>query len=145
MPSSSQPKLSLAQLRQRITAMPFNRILGLQVVRQHRDGVTVECPMADNLRNSAGVMHGGVLATLADVAVGIAIMNHSGGTRPCTTVELNINYMRPVTGKVQARSRILRFGAHLVVGSVEIRGEEGKLAGSALVTYMLLEGKPSQS
>lgn len=124
--------------------MPFNRLLGLHVARQHRDGVTLECRLTDELRNSAGVMHGGVLATLADVAVGVAIMNHSGGTRPCTTVELNINYMRPVTGKVQARSRILRFGAHLVVGSVEMRDEEGKLAGSALVTYMLLEGNPSK-
>ncbi len=128
-----------------MAGLPFNESLGIRVVRQHVDGVTIECAMRDTLRNGFGLMHGGVLATVADAAVGIAIMNYSGAVRPCTTVELKISYLRPISEKVQARSRILRFGAHLVVGSVEMRDHEGKLSGSALVTYMLLEGKPSQS
>jgi uncharacterized protein (TIGR00369 family) len=135
----THPKLSLEALRARAASMPFNASLGMRVMRRHKDGVTIECPFLDHMRNSAGVLHGGVTATMADAAVGIAIANHFGGSRNCTTVELKINYFRPIAhGKVVARSRLLRIGSTLVVGSVDLHDANGKLAGSALVTYMLL-------
>src|SRR5437899_1020807 len=116
----SQPKLTLQQLRARTSRMPFNSSLGLRIVKLHQDGVTVEIPMRDDLRNGAGILHGGVTATIADVAVGMAIAHHFGGSRETTTVELKINYFRPILrGKVVARSKLLRIGQHLVVGSVD--------------------------
>ena len=137
-------KLSLAELRDLTRRMPFNQSIGLRIAKTHSDGVTVEIPVRDDLRNLAGLLHGGVTATIADVAVGIAIHHHFGGKRMCTTVDLKINYFRPIeNGKVVARSRLLRIGNHLVVGTVEIRDGARNLAGFATVTYMLLE-PPSQ-
>jgi acyl-CoA thioesterase len=119
--------------------MPFNNMLGVRVLRKHNDGVTIGCELRDDLRNGAGVLHGGVTATLADVAVGFAVANHFGATRRATTVELKINYLRPIAhGRINARARLLRVGSNLVVGSVDIKDSAGKLAASALVTYMLL-------
>lgn len=133
------PPLTLSQLRAMQKKMPFNSTLGLKVAKVHKDGVTVEIPLRDELRNTAGVLHGGVTATIADAAVGIAITRHFGGQRKSTTVELKINYFRPIAqGKVVARSKLLRIGVHLVVGSVELWDAEGNSAGAALVTYMLL-------
>ncbi len=132
-------KLNLTSLRKLVTRMPFNQSLGLRVVRVHPDGVTIEIPLRDDLRNNAGVLHGGVSATIADAAVGIAIVRHFGGNRRATTVELKINYFRPVAdGKVVARSKLLRVGNHLVVGSVELRDAHGHSTGFATVTYMLI-------
>lgn len=131
--------LTLAALREITRRMPFNNLVGLRIARVHSDGVTLEVPMRDDLRNIAGVMHGGVTATIADAAVGIAIARHFGGTRRSTTVEMKINYFRPIAaGKVVARSKLLRVGAHLVVASVDLRDADGAAAGAALVTYMLL-------
>lgn len=120
--------------------MPFNRLLGIRVARLHADGVTIECKFRDELRNSAGVLHGGVAATMADAAIGIALARHFGGRKPVTTVELKINYLRPISeGKAIARARLLRIGAHLCVGRVDVFNTARQLAATALVTYMLLK------
>ena len=119
--------------------MPFNKLIGLRVARLHADGVTLECGMRDELKNIAGVMHGGVAATLADAAVGIALARHFGGRRPCTTTDLKINYLRPIAhGKIVARSHLVRVGQNLCVGRVDISDAQRKLAAVAIVTYMLL-------
>ena len=76
--------------------MPFNKLVGIRVVRQHSDGVTIACPMTERLRNSAGVMHGGVFTTVADAAVGIGLASHFGGRRPVTTTEMKINFLEAV-------------------------------------------------
>jgi acyl-CoA thioesterase len=131
--------LTLSQLRALVSQMPFNRSLGLRVVKVHRDGVTLEIPFRNDLKNLVGGLHGGVSAAIADAAVGMAIVRHFGGKRRCTTVELKINYFRPIThGKIVARSKLLRVGANLIVGSVDLRDADGKLAGAALATYMLI-------
>ena len=131
--------MSLKQLRAVMTSIPFNHSLGIRVARVHRDGVTIECPVRDDLRNRSGVLHGGVTATLADVAVGVSLSHHFGNQRPATTAEMKINYFRPVTGgKLVARARLLRVGSHLCVGQVDLFDGEKNRVGAALVTYMLL-------
>lgn len=119
--------------------MPFNKLLGIRIVRRHSDGVTIECRLRDHLLNSAGVAHGGVLATMADAAMGIGLHSHFGGRRPATTTDLKINYLRPVKhGKAVARSHIVRVGRNLCVGRVDLFDAERKLAAVAIVTYMIL-------
>lgn len=119
--------------------MPFNQLVGMRVVRKHRDGVTIECPFRRDLSNTAGVLHGGVAATLADAAVGIAIASHFKGTRKATTVEMKVSYFLPITrGKIVARSRLIRIGSTLSIGRVDLFNAQKRLAGVAIVTYMLL-------
>lgn len=131
--------MTIESLRSLTGAMPFNAMLGIRITRLHTDGVTIECRMTDQLRNLAGALHGGVTATMADAAVGIALTKHFGAKRPITTTELKINYLRPVTdGSVRARSRLLKVGTRLAVGAVEIKNAAGELVAAALVTYMLL-------
>ncbi|MGH7417311.1 MAG: PaaI family thioesterase, partial [Candidatus Rokuibacteriota bacterium] len=129
-------RLTLAQTRALISRMPFNQHLGIRVARVHRDGVTVECPVREEMMNGAGVLHGGVTAALADVAVGIALNRHFGGRRRLTTVEMKVNFFRPVaSGKVVARSRLIRVGSTLCVGRVELFDDQWRDVGAALVTY----------
>ena len=121
-----------------LLATDFNHYLGIRISRKHANGVTVECPMRKELLNFAGVLHGGVTATLADVAVGQALMQRGHKT---TTVELKINYLRPVSGsKVTARSHLLRIGKRLSTARVDVFDDKKNLAAVALVTYMLLDG-----
>jgi uncharacterized protein (TIGR00369 family) len=117
----------------------FNQHLGIRVVRRYKDGLTIECRLREELHNLAGVLHGGVTATLVDVAGGMAIM-HRGHV--ATTVELKINYLRPVTGrKVTARSHLLRIGKTLVTAQVDVYDDRKNHAAVGLVTYMMLDGK----
>jgi uncharacterized protein (TIGR00369 family) len=121
--------------------MSFNRLLGMRATGSHKDGVTIECPVRAEFLNAMGVLHGGVTATMADAAVGIALWSHHKGTRKHTTVEMKLNYLAPVppeSKKIIARSRLVRVGQHLCVGEVELNCGKGRLVGIALVTYMLL-------
>ena len=132
--------LRVPDLRQISDHMPFNKLLGVRITRRHSDGVTIECKVREELLNVAGVVHGGVLASLTDTAMGIGLHNHFGGRRPITTTDLKINYLRPVKhGKVVARSHILRAGKKLCVGRVDVFDAERNLAAVAIVTYMILE------
>ena len=132
--------MTIHQTRDFMTKVPFNTLLGMRLYRIHRDGVTIECPLRDDLRNSAGAAHGGVTAAMADAAVGIAINRRSGGKRRITTVELKINYFRPVReGRIFARSHLLRIGSTLCVGSVDFTDEQARAIGTAIVTYMFVD------
>ncbi|HEV2687456.1 MAG TPA: PaaI family thioesterase [Bryobacteraceae bacterium] len=131
--------MTIRDLRSVAENMPFNKLIGIRVMRRHCDGVTLECKMRDDHKNVAGVMHGGVAATLADAAVGIALASHFEGRRPCTTTDLKINYLRPIAeGKIVARSHLLRVGKQLCVARVDMFDSHRKLAAVAIVTYMLL-------
>jgi uncharacterized protein (TIGR00369 family) len=125
--------------RDSLTKVPFNTLLGMRLHRVHRDGITIDCALRNDLRNSAGVAHGGIAAAMADAAVGIAIQRHFGGGRRITTVELKINYFLPVAeGRIFARSHLLRIGSTLCVGSVDLTDEHGRAIGTAIVTYMFI-------
>ncbi len=119
--------------------MAFNKLLGMRLVKTHKDGVTIEIEVRPEMMNGAGVLHGGVTATMADAAAGIATNRELGGSRGITTVELKINYFRTVKqGRVRARAHLLRVGATLVVSRVDLTDSEKQLIGSALVTYIIL-------
>jgi len=62
--------MTLRQLRDSLTSVPFNTLLGMRLHRVHRDGITIDCTLRNDLRNSAGVAHGGIAAAMADAAVG---------------------------------------------------------------------------
>lgn len=122
-----------------IVKMPFNDLLGMRVARVYRDGLTMEMDATPRLQNILGTLHGGATAALIDAAVGVAIIGHHGGERMTTTVEMKVNYLRPVTsGKVRARARFVKLGKTLVVTSCEVKDTHGHLIATALVTYMLL-------
>jgi uncharacterized protein (TIGR00369 family) len=130
---------SLQQMKKIVQGMPFNRLVGIRLARIHRDGVTIECKLRGELLNGAGVLHGGVTATLADAAVGVAIVVRKG-LGSATTVEMKLNYLRPVAeGKITARARLLRMGSRLCIGRVDMFDDAKNLVSSALVTYMLLK------
>src|ERR1700719_4498133 len=131
--------MTLRQLRDSLASVPFNNLLGMRLHRVHRDGITIDCTLRDDLRNSGGVAHGGIPAGMADAAVGIAIQRHFGGVRRIATVELKINYFLPVAeGRIFARSHLLRIGSTLCVGSVDLTDEHGRAIGTAIVAYMII-------
>jgi uncharacterized protein (TIGR00369 family) len=119
--------------------MPFENQLKLQVAERHSDGVTVHFPVAPAFLNSQGVLHGGIIATIADEAAWHAIEHHFGKPTPCTTTELKVNYLRPILGEqVIARAYLVRAGKTLCVSRVDIFDDTNNLAAIAIVTYMLL-------
>ena len=136
----STGKLTWAELRDFFDSIPFNRHIGVRLTGVHKDGVSLECRLRPELMNGMDVLHGGVTATIADVAAGAALANHLGRLKASTTVEMKISYLRPVlTGKLRARARLLRVGSTLCTGRVDLTDGARQLVATALVTYMILK------
>lgn len=125
-----------------MNGMAFENDLGLVVSRKHRDGVSVSLKVRPDLLNGNGVMHGGVIATMADEAAWHAIRHHFEQDRPCTTTELKVNYLRPIAGKKAiGRAILLRAGRTLCVVRVDIFDDQRRLAATSIVTYLLTGGR----
>ncbi len=140
--NEAKPQLETAeQINQRLASarFPFNRFLGVRVVEALPDGLTMETEVRPVWGNVFGSMHGGVTASLVDTAVGLAALRTLGFTRPASTVELKVNYLRPIhNGKVTVRARILKSGKTLIVGAGDIYDCSGEHCATSLVTYMAL-------
>jgi len=124
------------------SGMAFEHKLSIRVVRKHADGVTVEFAIREDFLNSNGVLHGGVIASIADEAAWHAMIHAYKGERPATTSELKVNYLRPVAGqKVRARAYALRAGKTLFVSRVDLFDIQKRLSAVSVVTYILLGSK----
>ncbi len=83
-----------------------------------------------------GVVHGGILAALADTVGAMASYTVVPKGTAIATIEMKINYLEPVpVGRVRAEARVLRAGRNFVVTECEVFGPTGKLAAKALITY----------
>ncbi len=85
-----------------------------------------------------GVVHGGVLAALADTAGGLAsYMSCPLGTR-VATVEMKINYLEGVErGTVTADAEVVRIGRHLAVVDCDVTDDAKRLVAKALMTFFV--------
>jgi len=117
-----------AALERSFDNMPLHKLLGLKVTAMDADRVVVEMPVREEAFNSSGNLHGGALATLVDVASGIAAALGSSfvpGENTIVTADLHLRYLgRPKTDTVRAEARVLRAGRSLVV--VECRVLDGE-------------------
>jgi len=92
----------------------------------------------EHMRNDA-IAHGGVVATLIDSAMAIAIMAMLADGERTVTVDLTIHYLRPVTeGLAKASARVVRAGRKVVTVSAELFDKDEKLAATAISTYLRL-------
>ena len=90
-----------------------------------------------------GVVHGGVTATLADVAMGHGAAPYVDGVQQCVTVESKIQYLSPARGeRLEAESRVLKSGRSLIIMEARVTCD-GKLVAFATGTYARVGGPSS--
>ncbi|MFY9583312.1 MAG: PaaI family thioesterase [Candidatus Acidiferrales bacterium] len=122
------------RLRQSNTARQF----GFELEAAAAGRAVVRMRVAAMHKQVHGVVHGGVLAALADTAGGLATyLVVPRGTR-LATVEMKINFLEPVDrGTLRAEARVLRRGNNLAVVDCDVRGAMGRLAAKALMTFSI--------
>ena len=104
------------------------------------EAATLRIPFAEQLCRVGGILCGQALLTGADTAMVIALAAAGGGFKPCTTVDLTINFMRRIA-KADAllEAKVMRLGKTLAFCTCEIREAGGtKPAAFATGTYAIL-------
>lgn len=119
---------------------PWVQALGLQVEAQDADSVTLRLPRNAQLTRVGDMLCGQAMMAAADTAMVLALINQFGAFRPCTTVQMNTSFLKPLSGQdALVQARIVRAGKTLAFGEIDIRGaEDGKSACRATTTYALL-------
>lgn len=119
---------------------PWVQALGLQVQGFDADSVTLRLPHRDALARTGGIVCGQAMMAAADTAMALALVNHFGAFRPCTTVQLQSSFLRPLSGQdALVQARVLRAGKSLAFGEIDLRGAtDGKSVCRASTTYALL-------
>ena len=94
----------------------------------------------EELRNSMGLLQGGVLGVLADVAGGVSLYSVLSDPLKVMipTVEFKLNFLRPAKGgDLVARGRVVHRGRQIAVCQVEISSEDGVFLATGVFTYMI--------
>jgi acyl-CoA thioesterase len=127
-----------SSLKQAIEDSGAYKLLGIRIESAVNGEALLAVDFDPKLTQPMGVAHGGVMATLADSAVAIALMGVLKEPHAISTIEMKINYFRPfLQGTMLARARIIQKGRSIAVGEVDITDEHGKALGKALMTYKI--------
>ena len=118
---------------------PYFRLLGMEVVELAEGYARLIVPVEEKLNSLLGVLHGGVLSSLADSAVAMALRTIIEPTEKPVTIEMNINYLGLVQGdQAIAEARIISRGRTIAVGDVDITDKSGRLVAKSRATYMIV-------
>jgi uncharacterized protein (TIGR00369 family) len=129
-------KKALALARQRMKKGRLSALLGFRVEKLEAGSAVLSMQVKELHKQIHDVVHGGVLAALADTAAAIAAYTVVPQGTEIATIELKINYMSAVPGgKIKAIGRVLRAGRNFVVTECEIIDAKGGLAAKALMTF----------
>lgn len=96
--------------------------------------------LAPQHMSRANRVHGGVLFTLLDTALGGAVVNALPEGKGCATLEIKINYFRPIQhGRLTAEGRLVNSTRRTAYAEGEVRNEEGKLLAKASGTFFITD------
>ena len=128
-------------LRRKTNETGATSLLGLNLESLEKGRVVFTMRIKPRHKQIHGVVHGGVLATLADTVAAIAAYTTVPKGTEIATVELKINFLEAVPGgKIRAEGRVLRTGRNFVVTECEIYKEDGTMAAKALLTFGAARG-----
>lgn len=122
---------------------PFFNLIGLRVVDMRPGWSQTEITWREDLCQPAGIIHGGMIATLVDTGIAHALLLtdmyrelHAEG-HVLVSVDLRIKYLRPVSGgTIRCESSIPRLGRHIIHGESVVVNEQGKEVARGDSIYM---------
>ena len=124
------------ELSEAVHDSAFYRWFGLRLGDVEPGVVTLHLELAEHHVNIQGLAHGGVLATIADAAMGLAVRSAVEPGRRHVTVAMDVHYLRPVArGALSATGRAVRVGRELAFAEAEVADERGRSLVRASGTY----------
>jgi uncharacterized protein (TIGR00369 family) len=127
-----------------LPAAPFPAMVGMTLTAVEPGRARMEVTVDARHANPMGTLHGGVPCTLADSAMGLAYASTLAEGESFTTLELKINFLRPVwSGKLVAEGTVVQRGRTVGVAECSVTDEQGRLIARASSTCLTLR-EPQQ-
>ncbi len=120
---------------------PIAELMGFDIEEVGEGRVVFGVQPQEYHYNPIGVVHGGLAATLLDSAMGCAVHSLLPEGRAYTTLELKVNFVRPLKhdiGRVRAIGKVIHMGGKVATAEGSIVDEAGKLYAHATTTCLLM-------
>ena len=135
----------ITSLRDRLQDSEFYRWAGVEVIDASPGVVEIAFEANPQHLNLQGLVHGGILATLADTAMGLAVRTVLEPGRRHVTVQLGIEFLSPGRpGRITARGRSVKIGTQLGFAEADVMNAGGRLLARAHSTLSVTTEKPRQ-
>ena len=123
--------------------IPFATYCGVTPVEAGPGHCKLSVVMRDEHMNHLGIVHGGVILTMLDVAMGSAARLSSGVS--VITVDMQSAFLAPGRGDLSAEGRVVRPGRSLIFCEGEVRDAEGALVAKASGLFKVVKAAPAAS
>ena len=134
------PRFKEALMRWQKTKNPFWSLLGMELIAVKKGWAKIRLLYSEKLANGVGLAHGGAIFSPADSAVGMALVGLLNKDETVSTLEMKINYLKPVQGgDIIAEAKIIHRGTMTAIGDVEVRDDEGNLVAKGMATYAIFK------
>ena len=129
-------------ITKKLSNNPVVEFVGIKLLEVVPGRSNLVLPHREELKNSMGLLQGGILGVLADVAGGVSLYSVLPDPVKVVipTIEFKLNFLRPAGGKVViARGRVAHHGRRIAVCQVDLSTEAETLLATGLFTYMIRE------
>jgi uncharacterized protein (TIGR00369 family) len=124
---------------------PVAQLIGFTPTGIEPGRAVVEMEAGPRHTNPMGTLHGGILCDLADAAMGIAYATTLEPGESFTTLELKINFLKPVwQARLRAIGRVVKRGQTVGMVECDVFDEKEALVARASSTCMTLRGEQAQ-
>jgi uncharacterized protein (TIGR00369 family) len=124
---------------------PVAQLIGMELTAVDPGRVVIELDAGQRHASPLGTVHGGVLGAIADAAMGLAYATMLKEAETFATVELKINFLRPVwAGRLRAAGQVVSSGRHLGLVECDVTDQDQRLVARALSTCMTLRGEQAE-
>ena len=139
--TSKPAKITRKELREmarRLRASNTSKLFGFDLQSAGAGCACISLKVRPHHIQLHDVVHGGILAALADTTGAIAAYTVVPRGTHLATVELKINYLEPVVrGTIVAEARVLRRGRNFIISECDIFGARRNLAAKSLMTFAI--------
>ncbi len=131
-----------AMLRGEAPYPPVAGLIGFRLVAVEPGSAVFEMQAGPQHANPMGTLHGGILCDIADAAMGIAYASTLEEGETFTTLELKVNFLKPVwNARLRAEGRVVKRGKTVGLVECDVTDETGSLVARASSTCLTLAGK----
>lgn len=129
----------LTNLRERVERSEFHRWAGLELVSIGHGAAEVRLELQPHHFNPQGLLHGGMIGTLADTAIGLALRSRMRPGLTHRTAQLNVHFLQKSEGgTIVCRGRSLHVGRRMGYGEADVLDSREMLLARATGTFIIL-------
>jgi len=126
---------------------PITQLVGYRLIAIDNGRVVFELEPGEHQYNPFASVHGGIVSTVLDSAMAAAVLSTLPVGLNCTTVELKVNLVHPITtrtGSVRCEGTVIHVGTRIATAEAKLRDVNNKLYAHAVSTCLILRVRDSK-